>query len=211
MKESKVLQIITSNIMEGTGFKSLFEQKKPEYKILLHLISKTSLLQNSLYDEIKTSFQENNIIIIDTDSFENDYIFDFLTDLTERGAKCIIYSKLSTAGLIIKARELLISGYVSKSSSLDCLLNCLDVVELGGTYYDTCFSDLIKQILIFEKELSLTEKRIFYEVLLFPNSTMKDLAEILNSSKHTVEVHLSNLYKKANVNSYNELISRFSL
>ena len=210
MNKTNDLYIITTNVMEGTGFKSFLEQNKPEYEIVLHLFSGVSG-QTDLFNELKTTLKKNSTVIIDTDSFEDVELLDFLSDLNGLGIKCIIYSNLSTPGLIIKARELLISGYVSKKSPINCLLDCLNVIELGGFYYDTSFSDLLKEILLFEKSLSLTERKIFHEVLLFNNRTVKDLANIMNISKHTVEVHLSNLYKKAHVNCYNELVSCFSL
>lgn len=201
------LQIITSNVMEGTGFKSFLSQNKVDYEVKLQLLSANS----SNYDELKNSVNKNAIVIIDTDSLEDETLFNFLLNLYEVGIKCIIYSRLSTPGLMIKARELSMAGYVSKNSKLSCLLNCLDVIELGGTYYDSCFSDLLKKIMNFEKMLSTSEKRLFEAVLLFNNKTIKDLSEILNISKHTVEVHLSNLYKKAKVSSFNGLIEKFSL
>ena len=170
-----------------------------------------SSAQIDLFNELKTTIKNNSTVIIDTDSFEDVSLFDFLLDLNECGKKCIIYSNLSTPGLIIKARELLISGYVSKKSPVNCILDCLNVIELGGFYYDTSFSDLLKEILLFEKSLSLTERKIFHEVLLFNNRTIKTLANNMNVSKHNVEVHLSNIYKKANVNSFNELVSKFSI
>lgn len=201
------LQIITSNVMEGTGFKSFLSQNKVDYEVKLQLLSANS----SNYDELKNSVNKNAIVIIDTDSLEDETLFNFLLNLYEVGIKCIIYSRLSTPGLMIKARELSMAGYVSKNSKLSCLLNCLDVIELGGTYYDSCFSDLLKNIMNFEKMLSTSEKRLFEAVLLFNNKTIKDLSEILNISKHTIEVHLSNLYKKAKVSSFNGLIEKFSL
>ena len=210
MNKTNDLYIITTNVMEGTGFKSFLEQNKPEYEIVLHLFSGVSG-QTDLFNELKTTLKKNSTVIIDTDSFEDVELLDFLSDLNGLGIKCIIYSNLSTPGLIIKARELLISGYVSKKSPINCLLDCLNVIELGGAYYDTSFSDLLKKILLFEKSLSLTELKILHEVLLFNKRTIKSLANIMNISKHTVEVHLSNLYKKAGVSCYGELVSKFSL
>ena len=108
MSKANSLYIITKNVMEGAGFKSFFEQNKPEYEIHLQLFSETAG-QTGLFNELKTTFRKNSTVIIDTDSFEDVSLFDFLLDLNERGIKCIIYSNLSTPGLIIKARELLIS------------------------------------------------------------------------------------------------------
>lgn len=207
MKSFNELQIITTNIMEGTGFKSFFEQKKSEYKINLDLVPNGF----SLSDFNINRLTEKTLVILDTDSFEDSSLLDFLQELNIKEIKCVLYSKLSTPGLVIKARQLLISGYVSKSSSLECLLDCLNIVELGGSYYDTKFSGLIKEITDFEQTLSLTQRNLFYEAILFNNRTISDLAALQKTSKHAVEVHLSHIYHKAGVNNYNELINRFSL
>lgn len=211
MNKTNDLYILTKNVMEGTGFKSFIEQNKPEYEVKINLLSVNSSTHNDLFGELKKKLNKDNILIIDSDSLENERLFNFLLDLNELGLKCIIYSKLSTPGLMIKARKMLIAGYVSKSSPLENLLNCLDVIKLGGTYYDSCFSGLLKKIMLFENNLSVSEKKLFEEVLLFSNRTIRELSEAMHISKHTVEVHLSNLYKKAGVGCYNELVSKFSL
>lgn len=202
------LQIITTNSMEGTGFKIFLEQNRPEYSVSLMVLP----MKGSLEDIKLSKIKENTVIFLDTDSFENESLLCFLKTIKfSHNFKCILHSKLTTPGLLIKARELFVDGYITKSSSISCILNCLDVIKLGGTYCDISFYDLFKSVMIFENDLSLTERKLLHEVLLFNNRTIKDLAEILNISKHTVEVHLSNLYKKAQVCSFNGLIEKFSL
>ncbi len=202
------LHLITTNVMEGTGFKIFLEQNRPDYNVSLMILPMNSSLGNLKLSKLK----ENSVIFIDTDSFENENLLSFLKQIMfTYKCKCILHSKLSTPGLLMKARELFVDGYIIKSSPISCILNCLDVIKLGGTYYDSRFYDLLKSVMIFEKDLSLTERKLLHEVLLFSNRTIKDLAGVLNISKHTVEVHLSNLYKKAHVNGYTELVSCFSL
>ena len=207
MDKTVDLLVITTNAMESDGFKFFFEQNKPGYKVALKLLPAYHSF-NDIYD---LRLKKDGIIIFDTDSFAEDKLVDCLEEIKRYGIKCIIYSRLSTPGLVIKARELFINGYISKSSPLSRLLNCLNVIELGGNYYDECFSELIKEIMDFEETLSLTQRRFLHEILLFSSRSIRDLSNALNISKHTVEVHLSNLYKKAEVSNYNELISRFSL
>lgn len=201
------LLVITTNAMESDGFKFFFEQNKPDYTVAIKLLPAYHSF-NDIYD---SRLKKDGILIFDTDSFDNNKLVECLGEIKKRDIKCIIYSRLSTPGLIMKARELFIHGYISKNSSLKSLLNCLNVIELGGTYYDECFSNLIKEIIDFEATLSLTQRKFLHEVLLFSNRTIRELSDDLNISKHTVEVHLSNLYKKAVVGTYNELVSRFSL
>ena len=93
MNKANDLYIITTNVMEGTGFKSFFEQNKPEYEIVLHLFSGASN-QTDLFNELKTTLKKNSTVIIDTDSFEDVELLDFLSDLNGLGIKCIIYSNL---------------------------------------------------------------------------------------------------------------------
>lgn len=140
MNQANDLNILTTNVMEGTGCKSFFKQNKPEYEIIVKLFSGASV-QPNLFDELKTTVNKNSTVIIDTDSFEDASLFDFLLDLYELGVKCIIYSRLTSPGLLIKVKKLSVDGYVSKSSPVERLLNCLNVIELGGTYYDSCLED----------------------------------------------------------------------
>lgn len=202
------LLIITTNEIEGTGFKILLEQNRPEYLVSLMVLP----MKDSLEDIKLSKLKENTVILLDTDSFENENLLCLLNTIKfTNKLKCILHSKLSTPGLLIKARELFVDGYITKSSSISSMLNCLDVIKLGGTYYDVKFYDLLKSVMIFENDLSLSERKLLNEVLLFKNRKIKDLADVLNVSKHTVEVHLSNLYKKAQVSSFNDLIDKFSL
>ena len=192
--------------MEGNGFKSFFEMHRPEYKV------KFILPPSTLPDyELITGTVESSLIIFDTDSIEQDRILDFLQDLAKHEIKCIIYSRLTTPGLVLKAKQLGLSGYVSKASSLERLLDCLKVIELGGMYYDSCFSALLKEISDFTQMLSPMQQNLLYEALLFPNRSIREIAEALKISKHTAEVHLSNLYQKIGVHTFNELVDRFSL
>lgn len=65
--------------------------------------------------------------------------------------------------------------------------------------------------MLFENNLSVSEKKLLEEALLFSNRTIRELSETMHISRHTAEVHLSNIYKKAGVSCYNELVSKFSL
>lgn len=204
--ESEII-LLTSNNMEGNGCKSFIELNRPDCKISLTLLSSDYDFDCINIDDVP----ENAIVIFDFDSFKNDKALSFIQKLNQEEKRVIIYSQLSTPGLILKAKQYLISGYVSKHSSPDCLLSCINVLELGGFYYDPIFSDLLKKISSFEEELSLTQRNVVYEVLSSPNKSLKEIAAQLNLSKHTAEVHLSNIYHKANVNNYSELLTYFSL
>jgi len=201
------IQIITKNDIEGEGFLHFFQNQKPENKISLTITPSNIDISN-----LKIQNPESNkIVIIDTDHYENHNLFDFLNKMQEIKVKCIIYSGLSTPGLMLKARQMMVEGYISKTSSSGSLIKCLSVIELGGFYYDHRFSTIIKDISKFENSLSLMQRNIFYECLLFKNRTISNISEALNISRHSTEVHLSNIYLKAQVKNYTELISRFSL
>lgn len=207
MQSETEIILLTSNNMEGNGCKSFIELNKPGCKISLMLLSFDYDFDCFNINDVP----QNAIVIFDFDSFNARKNFPFIQKLTQEGIRTIIYSQLSTPGLILKAKQHLISGYVSKHSSPDCLLSCINVLELGGFYYDPIFSDLLKKISSFEEELSLTQRNVVYEVLSSPNKSLKEIAAQLHLSKHTAEVHLSNIYHKANVNNYSELLTYFSL
>lgn len=207
MQSKPEIILLTSNNMEGNGCKSFIELNKPESKITLTLLS--SDYDFDCFNVNRVS--KNTIVILDYDSFEDKKILLFVEKMNHKEIKTIVYSQLSTPGLILKAKQLLISGYVSKHSNPECLLNCINVLELGGFYYDPIFSDLIKKISVFVQELSLTQRNVFYEVLSSPNKGLKEIAAQLSLSKHTAEVHLSNIYHKIDVSNYSELVTYFSL
>ncbi len=192
--------------MEGNGFKSFFEMHRPEYNVEFILPNAISLNYKLITEAV-----ENSLIIFDTDSIEQDRILDFLQNLAKHEIKCIIYSRLTTPGLVLKAKQLGLSGYVSKASPLERLLDCLKVIELGGIYYDSCFSTLLKEISDFSRSLSPMQQNLLYEALFVSNRSISEIAEALKISKHTAEVHLSNLYQKIGVHTFNELVDRFSL
>ncbi len=200
------LLIFTSSEMEGNGFKSFFELHRPEYNVEF-ILPKTISFNYKLITEAVDS----SLIIFDTDSIEQDRILDFLQNLAKHEIKCIIYSRLTTPGLVLKAKQLGLSGYVSKASPLERLLDCLKVIELGGIYYDSCFSTLLKEISDFSRSLSPMQQNLLYEALFVSNRSISEIAEALKISKHTAEVHLSNLYQKIGVHTFNELVDRFSL
>lgn len=191
--------------MEGNGFKSFFEMHRPEYKVNFRLPSPS--INYKLFAETDV----DSLIIFDTDCIEQNRILEFLHDLAEHEIKCIIYSSFNTPGLLLKARQMGISGYVSKASSLDYLLDCLKVIELGGFYYDSCFSALLKEISDFSQKLSPMQQNLLYEAILFQNRSIREISESLKISKHTAEVHLYNLYQKIGVHTFNELVDKFSL
>lgn len=191
------IEIVTENIMEGGGLKNFLESSFPNCPVFLY--SFDSLLQ--------VSIQENKKLkIIDIDNHKNEDL-----EKIRRRNKCIVYSQTNSPGLLMKCKKLLISGYVSKKSSSNCILNCIKVINLGGTYYDSCFSEILGKVSEFEKQLSLTQIGVFNRVLLNPDWSISEIAQDMEMSKHTLEVHLSNIYQKAEVNSFSELVSLFSL
>lgn len=205
MGKFRELMIFSNNEMERNGFKSFFEIHRPKYKV--NIIFTTPSSTTKLF----TGQADNSLIIFDTDCIEQKHILDFLQNCARNEIKCIIYSRLNTPGLLIKARQMGISGYVSKASSLERLLDCLKVIELGGIYYDSCFSALLKEISDFSQILSPMQQNLLYEALLFPNRSIREIAESLKISKHTAEVHLYNLYQKIGLHTFNELVEKFSL
>ena len=55
------------------------------------------------------------------------------------------------------------------------------------------------------------QQNLLYEALFVSSRSISEIAEVLKISKHTAEVHLSNLYQKIGVHTFNELVDRSSL
>jgi DNA-binding NarL/FixJ family response regulator len=108
-----------------------------------------------------------------------------------------------------------IAGYVLKDESLDALMDALEIVRNGSTYFSGRVRDLLREHML-ELELgdkpeaptgisrlSTREKEIF--PLLADGMTIKEIAERLYISPKTVESHKYNIFEKLDARSVTDL------
>ncbi len=209
-KISKVV-IFTNNEMEGVGIKFILESRLNAMQIS---VRKPVVLGENFENLLgcrNSYLAKKTLLIVDIDTAINRGFLDFLNNLQEFSCNCMIISRMKSPGLFLKSQELMIGGYVSKSSPAQNISDCVAAIANGGLYYDACFCELIRKINSFKESLSMQELRIFRTALIFTDAPLSELADITGVPKHSVEVHLSNIYRKAEVKNFSELIRKFSL
>jgi DNA-binding NarL/FixJ family response regulator len=118
---------------------------------------------------------------------------------------------------VIQAIQAGADGYLLKGASKDEFLKALQTVAAGGKYFTGDVSSIImnnfvngvvknnpkKEVVEDPFNLTKREKQILNLVLQLKNN--KDIAEELNISRRTAEVHRFNLMKKLDVKNIMEL------
>lgn len=209
-KISKIY-IFTNNEMEGVGIKFILDNKLNSSQISVRKPVVLGENFENLLNKKDDYLEKNALLVVDIDTEINFAFLEFLSNLENYSCNCIIISRMKSPGLFLKSQELMIGGYVSKSSSAQNISDCVTAIVNGGLYYDACFLKLISKLNTFKETLSLQELRIFKTSLIFTNASVTEIANMIGISKHSVEVHLSNIYKKADVKNFSELVSKFSL
>ena len=122
---------------------------------------------------------------------------------------------------VLKSIKAGADGYLLKGSSKDEFLKALHTVANGGKYFSGDISSiLIGQLTnsvsnsetkqIFEDEQLITKREKEILKLLLSGKGNKEIAEALDISKRTAEVHRFNLMKKLKVKNLIELSNKAS-
>ncbi|MFV9550794.1 response regulator [Algibacter sp. PT7-4] len=138
------------------------------------------------------------------------------------GVKTLVLSMHDSEEYVVQAIQAGADGYLLKGASKEEFLKALNSVAAGGKYFTGDVSTIIMnnfvngnvntnatpKIEIKEDPFKLTkrEKQILGLVLQLKNN--KDIAEELNISKRTAEVHRFNLMKKLKVKNLMELSNK---
>jgi len=128
-------------------------------------------------------------------------------------ASMIMLSMHSDATYVMRAISAGISGYVSKESAEDDIVDAIRAVSAGKPYLS---SSITRTLLVgcAEKNGSLpqdpydtlTNREKETLQLVAEGKTNKEIASILNLSPHTIETHRTNLMQKLNLHSLVELV-----
>src|SRR5690606_36319319 len=134
-----------------------------------------------------------------------------------KGIRTLVLSMHDSEEYVIQAIQAGADGYLLKGASKDEFLKALHTVAGGGKYLTGDVSSIImnnfvngvvkntSKKAVVEDPFNLTkrEKQILNLVLQLKNN--KDIAEELNTSRRTAEVHRFNLMKKLDVKNIMEL------
>lgn len=207
MDSYTTLFFLTCHEMEGAGFKSFSKEYLSDFQTFIILKQKDFDFSLFPFSDINDS----SILVIDVDDFDIQKLMIFLSAIQEKNIKCVLYSRAVTPGFLLKTHQLLLSGYISKSSPLSTILNCIKVIDLKGCYFDSIFDSVIRDLNKVFPSLSQMEKQLFYNLLISDELSIKDIADISGISKHSAEVHLSHIYKKTETSNFSELIKKYTI
>jgi two-component system nitrate/nitrite response regulator NarL len=133
--------------------------------------------------------------------------------------KIIMLSMHESEEYVLKSIKAGADGYLLKGSSKEEFLKALHTVALGGKYFSGDISSILinqltsssnslepKQTISEEMMITKREKEIL--TLLLSGKGNKEIAEALDISKRTAEVHRFNLMKKLKVKNLMELSNK---
>lgn len=133
--------------------------------------------------------------------------------------KIVVLSMHESEEYVLKSIKAGADGYLLKGSSKEEFLKALHIVASGGKYFSGDISSILigqltnpslhnepKQLLDEEMMITKREKEILK--LLLSGKGNKEIAEALDISKRTAEVHRFNLMKKLKVKNLMELSNR---
>ncbi len=110
----------------------------------------------------------------------------------------ILLTSYKEEGLVYKAQQLGISGYLLKEEPFSEMQKCLQKVSAGGTYFSRTFEQLVEEGINPQlqklKLLSSSERTILR--MMAQSKTSKEIAEELVISLRTVQKHRSNMIQK---------------
>lgn len=148
----------------------------------------------------------NGIEVIEQLRFENNLI------------KIVVLTMCESEEYVLKSVKAGADGYLLKGSSKEEFLKALHTISNGGKYFSGDISSiligqLIKPLLsvskpISDDELMITKREKEILKLLLSGKGNKEIAEVLDISKRTAEVHRFNLMKKLKVKNLIELSNK---
>ncbi|MCL9805290.1 response regulator transcription factor [Flavobacterium amniphilum] len=153
-----------------------------------------------------------HILVMDINMPEKDGI-QVLREFNEKGFTCkvIVLSSYDDPKLIKEVIKLGASGYLTKQSAGDSILDAIMTVAQGSQYFSANIKDKIfdiftennnRESLRIEDVISnITTRELEILGYICEEKSGKDIGELLNISPNTVETHRKNLMKKLKVKS----------
>jgi len=203
------------HVLVRDGIRALLEDQKG-----IHVIDEASNGKEALEVVAKTN---PHLLIVDIRMPELNGI-EVVKRISEthKNVKTLVLSMHDSEEYVVQAIEAGADGYLLKGASKDEFLKALHVVASGGKYFTGDISSIIMKNFVNgqaakkaepkkapdEDPFNLTkrEKQILNLVLQLKNN--KDIAEELNISRRTAEVHRFNLMKKLQVKNLMELTNK---
>ena len=124
--------------------------------------------------------------------------------------KVVLLTAAIDDSALLEAKALKVDGVVLKNSDPAYLLDCLDRVRHGRSWFDPELSERIRQLGRSERaaEVALTPRERQLVGLIRSGLTNRDIAARLGVTEGTVKAYLHTLYAKADVRNRTELALR---
>lgn len=118
-------------------------------------------------------------------------------------ARILVFSALSSTGMVKRAVELGVDGYVEKNAGLDELEIAIDQVANGQTYFSPHIVNIMRDVMLSggtgDSIDILTPREREIVKLIAESYSNKEIADKLSISPKTAEVHRSNIMRKLDV------------
>ena len=197
------LFIVDDHFMLRKGIAAYLEEKT------LWRITGTFADSKSCLEELnraKSAFPE--IIIIDI-QLGKECGFELVSQIKSAfpQIKVVIYSMFDTLGFKLQAKDLGAQGFISKASSDEKLVACLNNVKNGGSYYEENDLSIQKELDSIVPFLKENERRVFELVLQGKNNDQ--IKDELFLGLHTVENYVSYILNISNCKNRKQMIEKF--
>ncbi len=185
-----------------------FFTKKPEFDIVGTASS---------FDELKVSLPQKrpHILLLELRIPGSDFLeIISWVNIQSPWVKVIIFSAYYSPDLVKTLSKIKVSGYVHKSANLSEITKAIAAVNQGDKHFATLthhyngFHSSYESRIPddFQKRLQLSKRELEVLVLICQGNSSVQIGKSLFISRHTVETHRKNIFRKLDVNSSTELV-----
>ncbi|GAA3623170.1 response regulator transcription factor [Flavivirga jejuensis] len=201
MKSLLKILIVEDSQIFAQGLELLLEQHP-----LIGRIETVSNFENTLISLRKTPF---DIIILDLNFETNEYDGFIIAKKVKQ-----LYPKIKIMILTQHTRishyerlfkECKVDAYLDKQLGVEETYSAIDSIMKGGKYVDLNISEMLE----IESWMKASKRENDVIQLLIDGLTQKEIAEELQISPKTVEVHIRNLFNKFKVKNSIELVAKY--
>ena len=167
-----------------------------------------------IIDKLKNTHP--NTLIADI-QLKDTLLFSFISDIQRElpDLAIIVFSMHCTQEYVLQSLKAGIHGYITKETSIDCMLKGIKTVNAGGYFFDSNVMSVITKIMstlpgkirIEEEEYEgLTEREQQIFRFLAEGYSAKNIAFFLSLSPGTVQNYQTSIYRKLGISTPTELL-----
>jgi DNA-binding NarL/FixJ family response regulator len=144
-----------------------------------------------------------DVLILDH-TLRNETGFELVSKLVQSHPQIqiLIITQNEDAGILHNYRDLGVKGILSKISTNEDLVKCIQAIRKGETFFSENIQAILDQPVA---ESALTPREIEVVRLVAVGKTNKEVAALLECSVETIKTHKSNILEKLNISNSVEL------